>query len=226
MKTHHSQLYIQSLLLILSGIFLLYFFPIGGKIDLLLSAPWVSNTGEFYLKNNWFLDTLGHQYFKYLFIFFYTILFFLWLCSFKFEQLKSKCFEYGYFFIVSMICLIAISILKAHSSHSCPWSMTVPTNHGFYWNFFANEGHCFPGGHASVGFSLITGFFIYQLNRPKLAYFYLSLGLIMGFSMGWIQIMRGAHFLSHNLWTLWITLFINILIIFLISKIHLFISNK
>ena len=29
----------------------------------------------------------------------------------------------------------------------------------------------------------------------------LILGFIFGFAMGWGQMMRGAHFMSHNLWT-------------------------
>jgi membrane-associated PAP2 superfamily phosphatase len=27
---------------------------------------------------------------------------------------------------------------------------------------------------------------------------------VLGFSMGWAQMMRGEHFLSHNLWTAWL----------------------
>lgn len=29
-------------------------------------------------------------------------------------------------------------------------------------------------------------------------------GLALGTVMGAVQMMRGAHFLSHNLWTLWV----------------------
>jgi membrane-associated PAP2 superfamily phosphatase len=32
----------------------------------------------------------------------------------------------------------------------------------------------------------------------------LVLALVLGFSMGWAQMMRGEHFLSHNLWTAWL----------------------
>jgi len=29
--------------------------------------------------------------------------------------------------------------------------------------------------------------------------------LVLSFGMGWVQQMRGAHFLSHTLWSLWLS---------------------
>ncbi|RIJ78125.1 hypothetical protein D1871_03980, partial [Nakamurella silvestris] len=66
--------------------------------------------------------------------------------------------------------------------------------------------------HASTGFSLLTGFFVFRKSNPKIAYFFLCLGLVLGFITGWGQMMRGAHFLSHNLWTGWIIYTFNLLV--------------
>ncbi|MBV6618996.1 phosphatase PAP2 family protein, partial [Acinetobacter baumannii] len=97
-------------------------------------------------------------------------------------------------------------------AHACPWNMVHPNTLGSYiWDFSAKHGHCFPGGHASAGFILMTGYFVYRLEQPKRAYFYLFSGILLGFMMGWAQMMRGAHFLSHNLWTGWVVWAINIL---------------
>ena len=112
-------------------------------------------------------------------------------------------------FVVSILSTALIGILKSQSAHACPWDMTEQTATGFIWNFTATHGHCFPGGHASTGFALITGFFVFRLVQPKRAWFYLIAGLLLGFMMGWGQMMRGAHFLSHNLWTGWIILCFN-----------------
>jgi membrane-associated PAP2 superfamily phosphatase len=30
------------------------------------------------------------------------------------------------------------------------------------------------------------------------------LGVVFGLWLGWVQVMRGAHFVSHNLWTVWV----------------------
>lgn len=59
-----------------------------------------------------------------------------------------------------------------------------------------------PGGHASSGFSLLALFFLLRDKRPRSARAALlfALGLGAAFSLG--RMMQGAHFLSHNLWTL------------------------
>lgn len=220
MQDQKNFLIFQFSILLISFFVLHLLFPIGGTIDMQLISPWVTSSGEFYLKNNWYLAKLNHVYVKDVIIFFYTILFFTWLGSFKIDRLRPYRFDFGYFFFVSMLCTISIGIFKAHSPLACPWNMTVPTSHGFSWDFSAQDGHCFPGGHASSGFALITGYFVYRLKQPKRAYFYLISGLTIGFAMGWAQMMRGAHFISHNLWTLWIVLFINFIMYICIQKIY------
>lgn len=200
---------IQVCLLLISFCVLWAFFPVGGSIDLALIHPWINETGQFPLKNDWFLAKLNHSYVKTMIIGVYSLFFLCWLASFKMEQLKPRRTEFGYFFWVSMLCTISIGVLKSHSAHACPWSMTLPSAEGFYWDFHSTQGHCFPGGHASAGFALMTGYFIYRQKQPARAVFFLISGLILGFLMGWAQMMRGAHFLSHNLWTGWVTWLIN-----------------
>jgi membrane-associated PAP2 superfamily phosphatase len=56
----------------------------------------------------------------------------------------------------------------------------------------------------------MTGYFVFRQSDKKRAYFYLVAGLILGFAMGWAQMMRGAHFLSHNLWTAWVIWLVNV----------------
>ncbi|WP_446323963.1 phosphatase PAP2 family protein [Acinetobacter sp. 1207_04] len=198
-----------SAILIFSLAILIYVFPIYGKIDLALIQPWIDQFGHFTERNNWYLVHLNHKVFKQLLIAVYLSFFVLWLASFKLEKLRPQRWLYGYMFVVSILSTALIGILKSQSAHACPWDMTEKTATGFIWNFTATHGHCFPGGHASTGFALITGFFVFRLVQPKRAWFYLIAGLLLGFMMGWGQMMRGAHFLSHNLWTGWIILCFN-----------------
>ena len=198
-----------SAILIFSLAILIYVFPIYGKIDLALIQPWIDQFGHFTERNNWYLVHLNHKVFKQLLIAVYLSFFVLWLASFKLEKLRPQRWLYGYMFVVSILSTALIGILKSQSAHACPWDMTEQTATGFIWNFTATHGHCFPGGHASTGFALITGFFVFRLIQPKRAWFYLIAGLLLGFMMGWGQMMRGAHFLSHNLWTGWIILCFN-----------------
>lgn len=66
----------------------------------------------------------------------------------------------------------------------------------------ANPGRCWPGGHASAGFSLLALFFVLRDRKPRAARMTLLFALGLGtlFSLG--RMLQGAHFLSHNLWTL------------------------
>ncbi|MDV8155161.1 phosphatase PAP2 family protein [Acinetobacter bereziniae] len=202
----------NSLLLGILFLILLFMFPVGGAIDMQLIHPWIDSAGNFPLKNNWFLVEINHKLIKHLVIGFFVIILLSWIASFKFDQLKAFKWQLGYLFWVSVLSTVLIGLLKSHSAHACPWSMTESTAFGYVWDFSATQGHCFPGGHASTGFSLLTGFFVFRKSNPKIAYFFLCLGLVLGFITGWGQMMRGAHFLSHNLWTGWIIYTFNLMV--------------
>jgi len=65
-----------------------------------------------------------------------------------------------------------------------------------------SNGHGFPAGHASAAFAWVALYFVaraYGIRRPA---FWLAPGFLLGASFAWVQHVRGAHFPSHNLWTL------------------------
>lgn len=211
MRSRFHFLFVHYLLLILSFLMLGIFFPIAGAIDLHLISPFIDSNGNFSLRGSWALAELNHRYVKDLLIIVYLIFFMAWLASFKQKNGHKRRWEFGYFFCIVVISTMLIGILKSQSTHACPWNMIIPTAHGILWDFSATQGHCFPGGHASAGFALITGYFVYRLSSPQKSYFFLIAGIILGFSMGWAQMMRGAHFFSHNLWTAWIIWCVNVI---------------
>lgn len=200
-----------SILLLFFGL-LQSVFPIGGAIDLDLIHPYISESGQFPLRNSWYLAELNHRYVKNILITVYLLIFSAWIATFKLKKMKAHRLEFGYLFWVSMLCTSIVGLVKSQSQHACPWNMTLPDQAGFFWDFSSQAGHCFPGGHASLGFALITGYFCYRQTQIQRARFYLISGLLLGFCMGWAQMMRGAHFLSHNLWTLWLCWLINTLV--------------
>lgn len=213
---HDKQRFIlyQGCFLVISFCMLWVFFPIGGSIDLALIHPWVSESGQFLLRDNWYLAELNHRYVKDLIILVYVIFFILWLASFKIEKLRPLRWSYGYFFGMVILSTSIIGLLKSQSAHACPWNITIPTPQGFFWDFSTTKGHCFPGGHAATGFALMAGYAVFRLSNKKRAYFFLVAGCILGFAMGWAQMMRGAHFLSHNLWTAWVIWLVNVVFYF------------
>ncbi len=62
------------------------------------------------------------------------------------------------------------------------------------------EDHSFPSSHASMGFYLLSPFFVLRKVSPKYAAILLILGLIYGSLMGLARIVQGAHFLSDVVW--------------------------
>lgn len=63
-------------------------------------------------------------------------------------------------------------------------------------------GHAFPAGHSSSGFALVAFYFALGMVDPARRFHGLALGLVLGFLFGFAQQMRGAHFLSHDLFSL------------------------
>lgn len=104
---------------------------------------------------------------------------------------------------------LVVGILKASSAHSCPWDLVQFGGKAVSYPLFGHvpaqsgPGHCFPGGHASSGFSAMALFFLFYPRRPRLALFCWWIAVTFGLVMGFGQVMRGAHFLSHNLWAAW-----------------------
>lgn len=64
------------------------------------------------------------------------------------------------------------------------------------------RGHCFPAGHASGGFALMGLLAIRSSARWRRGA--ILLGLAVGWWMGGYQMLKGAHYLSHTLTTMFL----------------------
>lgn len=62
------------------------------------------------------------------------------------------------------------------------------------------KGRCFPAGHASGGFALLSLVCFFKSRRNKRIAFIVAMS--MGWTMGVFQMIRGNHFLSHHLVTM------------------------
>lgn len=104
-----------------------------------------------------------------------------------------------------------IALLKSGNHTSCPWDLAQfggVASHISHWAGWAQTdgggGHCFPAGHASTGFAFIGGYFALRHDKPQLAKAWLLVSIASGLVLGGVQQLRGAHFMSHTLWTGWI----------------------
>jgi membrane-associated PAP2 superfamily phosphatase len=106
-----------------------------------------------------------------------------------------------------MFTVIVIGALKSLSDVDCPWSLTLFGGSKPYTGVFGARpaglarGACFPGAHAGSGFALFALYFAFRESRPRLARWLLWAPLVVGTAFAVGQEARGAHFLSHDLWS-------------------------
>ncbi|MEJ2373426.1 MAG: phosphatase PAP2 family protein [Sulfurimonas sp.] len=76
-----------------------------------------------------------------------------------------------------------------------------------------NQLKCWPAGHASGGFALMSFFFLFARKRNQ--YTALGVALVVGWAMGTYKMIIGDHFFSHT----FITMVLSWLIILIIARI-------
>ena len=115
----------------------------------------------------------------------------------------------AHMFLTVMLILLVISTLKDRSATSCPWDLAEfggPARYVSHWSWGISDGgagRCFPAGHASAAFCFLPGYFWLRATAPRGARLWLIATLVAGFAIGLAQQVRGAHYLSHTLWTAW-----------------------
>ena len=109
-----------------------------------------------------------------------------------------------------LLATLVISTLKRLSDTSCPWDML---EFGGQWPYVPHwllqvrdggPGHCFPSGHASAAFAFLLAWAIWRPFNAVVARRMLVLVLVLGSLFAWVQMARGAHYLSHSMWTAWL----------------------
>lgn len=106
--------------------------------------------------------------------------------------------------------VLAITALKRLNHTSCPWDLAEfggAARHVSHWLWGVRDegaGHCFPAGHASTAFAYLAGWFVLRRAAPRVAGPWLLWALVAGLALGLAQQMRGAHYMSHTLWTAWL----------------------
>jgi membrane-associated PAP2 superfamily phosphatase len=109
-----------------------------------------------------------------------------------------------------VLAMLGITLLKHWNRTSCPWNLaefggTVRYVSHWAWGVYdQGPGHCFPAGHASAGFGFVAGWFALRRARSAWAAPWLAGALLLGTVLGVTQQMRGAHYMSHTLWTAWL----------------------
>jgi membrane-associated PAP2 superfamily phosphatase len=130
--------------------------------------------------------------------------------------------------ITVLLVVSLIPVLKKMNATSCPWDLAQfggakNAQWVSHWNWGVLDTgarRCFPAGHSStaLGFLAVP---VFLLAASKLwAQRLLWLVAAAGAWMGLTQVYRGAHYVSHSLWTAWISLSVAGLVWLLVQRFN------
>lgn len=101
-----------------------------------------------------------------------------------------------------------VALLKSMTQMDCPWDLQRYGGLRPFIGLFQPRpvmlGHaaCFPAGHASAGYGWVALYFFALRMRPQWRWAALAVAVATGLVFGISQQLRGAHFLSHDVWSL------------------------
>ncbi|RNC69178.1 MAG: phosphatase PAP2 family protein [Desulfuromonadales bacterium] len=177
-------------------------------VDLLLADQFYDfAAGRWPAKDSWWAQWLIHKRGRDLVAVIAAGSFLTWVLSFQIPRLRSARWAALYLLIAIVLGTGLVTIGKNVTGRHCPWDMERYGGSVPYTRLFEkvpaghNKGRCFPAGHAAGGYALMASYFALRGRHAGLARAGLAAGLILGSVYGWGQMARGAHFLSHNIWS-------------------------
>lgn len=131
---------------------------------------------------------------------------YLWSCVDK--RLADWRKPLAYLALVTLLAASAVAGVKQFSGMDCVWDLARYGGDRPFVSLFEDRPDampavgCFPAGHASAGYAWLTLYFFSLATKPRLRWAGLWTALGLGATFGFAQQLRGAHFLSHDLWAL------------------------
>lgn len=198
----------QCLLLAVSGLALAFLFK-GNRLDLLLADPYFDFGNHLWpYRDAWWAKTLVHSWFKSLLIL--AALVFLW-AAWKHRRAADRL---RWRFVAASIIVVplVVSLWKHKSPMHCPWDIDRYGGVAPYFDLLSSfrapidaAGHCFPAGFVSTG-SWLLAFALLRFPEDRRFSYRAGIGAAaLCLCLGFVQQLRGAHFFSHVLWSLWLS---------------------
>jgi membrane-associated PAP2 superfamily phosphatase len=205
----------QALLLAVSALALSIVFHVT-RLDLQLATPYYDPINHtFPWRYAWISKYFVHRYLKYTLLLVGASIWIvaLWMRSrrpavgFLASHRRRWWFVAWCFVAVPIV----IGILRRFSPMHCPWEIVDFGGYAPYVDLWSaapagiRAGHCFPAAFVASG-SWLLGFALLWYPEHKWRSAGVGIAaLALAFGLGWVQQMRGAHFLSHTLWSLWVS---------------------
>ncbi|MCK9453918.1 phosphatase PAP2 family protein [Sulfurimonas sp.] len=170
------------------------------------------------------LDMLFYTGIKKAIIVFEVLILFLYLYSFRDSVQALKEYRRGLLIVWLSIVVIplVIGILKSVTNVPCPCDSQHFGGEYPYIRVLESipqeiikKFKCYPAGHASGGFALMSLFFLFKEQKNR--YIALVTAITIGWSMGLYKMLMGHHYISHTAITMILAWFL-ILVIYKIVK--------
>lgn len=130
--------------------------------------------------------------------------------------------ERVWWLLATLAAAAVVPLVKQQSLTSCPWDLTEfggTARHLSHWlqlgpwaQADGAGGRCFPSGHATSAFAFFSGGFALRRAHPTAARRWMLAVLLIGLALGGVQLVRGAHFASHTLWSAWLCFGANVVL--------------
>ena len=203
----HPHLARREAAVLIAGLVAVLLWDAGG-LDLTL-AHWFGTSSGFALRDHWFMTQVMHEGARWLswLVVGWLLVGLVWPTGWL-RGLPRR--DIALWVAATLLGVVLMSLVKSISKTSCPWDLAEfggMAQYVSHWRLGVRDGgggHCFPAGHAAAGFAHVAGWFALKHHRPRAARAWLGAALLAGVVLGLAQQVRGAHYLSHTLWTAWI----------------------
>ncbi|MCP5269235.1 MAG: phosphatase PAP2 family protein [Zoogloeaceae bacterium] len=185
------------------------------ELDLILASYYFDPVRRtFPWDQTWFGRDFMHGYLKNVIVWFGFLLIAATAVDFFFPLRRlTPLFrlQLRYLMLAAVLEPLLVRSLKESSNLHCPVGIDLYGGSSPYLRLLDwvpegwKAGHCFPAGHASAGMWLSALAILWLPSHPRKALAVFFGGLSVGLAMGWVQQMRGMHFLSHTLATTWLS---------------------
>lgn len=193
---------------------LLLFIPIAAvlattRLDEGIARAWAfdATAGHFIGAGKWWTTELTHGIGGNIMRSLGVLLLVFWVSTFFASALRRWRRPAGFLILSVALGTGTVSLLKQTTNVDCPRSLAEFGGREPYVNLFSPRpdslprARCFPGGHSSSGFALFALYFLCLARSRRLARISLALALCVGGTFAFAQEARGAHFLSHDIWS-------------------------
>jgi membrane-associated PAP2 superfamily phosphatase len=214
LKRLKTPLFLRAWLALAAAVMLIISIGQFSNLDLIIEDYYFDAAlGTFPWDKSWFADRLMHGYVKNVIIRVgYLILLIVALDSLRPWRKISPFVRARLRFVALASVLVPTTIrtIKQFSVLHCPQGIDRYGGDAPFLRLLdqvpeaLKAGHCFPAGHATVGLWLAAFCVFWLPHKPRIAALVFLSGLSVGLILGWVQQMRGMHFLFHTLWAAWL----------------------